>query len=336
MKAKTLHILNGAATTALLNQTNLSGDRLTWREALAAGPAPSGLQITDWINMRAAYLAESSNRTFSACKQDLTQMYHTLSTVSNYREVTLWFEFDLFCQVNLIYILYRLFKMELPETKLSLICINTFPGIKNFRGLGQLAPEQFVSLFDKRQLMNEVVLQKGAAAWEAYSAPAPSAIEKFLQQNLPDLPFLSDALKAHLERFPSTYNGLGRLENSILELIAGGIDEFPPLFAMIGELDNLYGFGDLQIWETVMFLSRQKKPVIQIQRNVADNESDLMQEMMSASFQLTDFGKEVYAGKADFLEQNSIDYWIGGMHLQNNNVWRWDEKAKKLLKIVTL
>jgi hypothetical protein len=31
---------------------------------------------------------------------------------------------------------------------------------------------------------------------------------------------------------------------------------------------------------------------------------------------------------AEFIRETGIDYWLGGVHLLANNLWRWDEEAQ--------
>ena len=101
------------------------------------------------------------------CFEGLIQQEEALKTLAKHDEVVLWFEFDLFCQLNLIYILGKLRGQNLAATKLSLICIGEFPGIHDFRGLGQLTAEQLVSLFPGRQPVTAEQMELAGRAWKA-------------------------------------------------------------------------------------------------------------------------------------------------------------------------
>jgi len=46
-----------------------------------------------------------------------------------------------------------------------------------------------------------------------------------------------------------------------------------------------------------------------------------------AKFEITEPGKSVFHGEADFVELNGIDLWLGGVHLSPNNLWRWDASS---------
>ena len=325
-----LHILNGDATANVLKETELSGELLPWREALVAGPTPRDLSFEEWINLRANHLSEDYEKTVDECKASLLNQEEVLRTFSKHEEVVLWFEHDLFCQVNLIYLLNFFSKQKENQTRLSLICIGDFPGIVNFKGLGHLSPAQLASLFEQRQNITQNMLELGHEAWAAYCSANPTAIETFLQKDSSELPFLKEALLAHLVRFPALKNGLGRVEKVALDLITGGIDQFKPLFPMFGELEPVYGFGDAQFWNHLKYLSKLKAPLITI---LGVNEIDRAlsnDEFTYSFFKVTEKGKAILNGEEELQE---IDSWLGGVHLNGEtDLWRWDERNQQLVK----
>ena len=116
-----LHILNGDATANILKKTDLSGELLPWREALVTGPTPGGLPFDEWTNLRANHLSEDYEKSFDECKASLLNQEEILRTFSKHEEVVLWFEHDLFCQINLIYLLNFFSQQKENRTRFSLI-----------------------------------------------------------------------------------------------------------------------------------------------------------------------------------------------------------------------
>ena len=48
---------------------------------------------------------------------------------------------------------------------------------------------------------------------------------------------------------------------------------------------------------------------------------------------ITDAGKDVLAGKKDWIQLNGIDRWLGGVHLKGSEAqWRWDEEREVLVE----
>src|SRR6266508_1132646 len=221
-----LHIHNGDSSAETAKQSSLAGEQFAWRESLITGPTPSKLSADEWRRVRARHLSESYGVNEKECIRDLLSQEQTLASFPEHDEVILWFEYDLFCQVHLLYLLNWFSQRDLETTKLSLICIGNFPGKENFRGLGELNGEQLASLFPTRQQVTSQQLNLVTQAWHAYCSSDPGDIERVLRGDTSPLPFLRAALAAHLRRFPSTRNGLGRVENRALELIHSGVKRF--------------------------------------------------------------------------------------------------------------
>jgi hypothetical protein len=326
-----LHIHNGDSAAETAKKADIPGKHLAWREALVCGPAPGGLSEDEFRSVRARHLADAYGADLKKCEGELRAQEETLARFSDHEEVVLWFEHDLFCQVQLIYLLDWLAPRELGQTKLSLIFIREFPGIPDFHGLGQLNEEQMASLFPQRQKVTPAQLQLGSKAWGAYSSSNPKEIESLLETDLSPLPFLKTALIKHLLRFPSTDNGLGRVGKVSLELIARGYGKFKSLFPAFVRCEPEYGFGDAQLYLEMKRLAGGPTPLLKL-RGVDRRGAKDAAQMLLSSFEITAHGKKVLAGEGDFIVSNGIDQWLGGVHLEGREAqWRWDELAKELL-----
>jgi len=208
-----LHIHNGESTAGTLREFGFAGEHFAFQEVLMVGPTPSGLSTDEWFATRAKHLAEAYDLNVEECRNGLLKQEAILQSSLQHDEIILWFEHDLFCQINLIYLLDWFSKQPPERTKLSLICIGEFPGVADFRGLGQLTGKQMATLFDGRHLVTEKEFGLAAQAWAAYCSTDPRDILHLLESDSSAMPFLRDALLLHLARFPSVLNGLGRIEN---------------------------------------------------------------------------------------------------------------------------
>jgi len=325
-----LHIHNGDCSAAIARNSNLPGEHLAWREALICGPAPSGLNEDQWRRRRAKHLADAYDRDGEECEKDLRQQDEALSKFSAHEEVVLWFEHDLFCQIHLVYLLNWFSQRDRAKTKLSLICIGAFPGIEDFRGLGQLTGEQMASLFGDRHDVTPAELELGAKAWAAYSSADPRDIVTLLTEDTSALPYLDAALQKHLARFPSLRNGLGQIENRALEFIAGGAATFGSLFSEFGKAEPIYGLGDAQLMLLLRQLATGPQPLLIISNDDGPNTSS-GSGLSGISFKLTKHGESVVRGDDDHVALNGIDTWLGGVHLTGNYAaWCWNEQAARL------
>src|SRR5688572_3563561 len=150
MEKKSLHILNGYNTADSFRETGIPGDQLVWREILSEGPATDDIPEEEFWNLRADFLFKAYNEPRDQYLSEIRSTLQKIDKVNDYGEVVLWFEHDLLCQVNLMYLLNRLLMADCQAT-VSLVCINHFPGIWDFRGLGQLNAAQLASLFPYRR-----------------------------------------------------------------------------------------------------------------------------------------------------------------------------------------
>jgi hypothetical protein len=329
-----LHVHNGDSSANKLRRSGLPGEHLAWREALITGPTPEGLPAEEWLSRRAVHLAAAYGLDAAACLKGLAEQEAALRRFPEHEEVTLWFEHDLFCQTLLIYLLDWFSRVDLGETRLSLVCINEFPGKPDFKGLGELSPEQMASLFDARHEVTKAEFRLARRAWEAYCSPDPRAIEDLLGDDHSALPFLRDALLLHLARFPSARNGLGRVENMALELVSAGHNDFVSLFGQFGRAEPVYGLGDLQLWDALKRMSEVRQPLLAHGgRDMAQGERS--RDFTKSVFEVTDAGHAVRSGENDFVEMNGIDFWLGGVHLlDERDIWRWNEQEQKLVRTI--
>ena len=325
----TLHIVNGDSTAGTLRLSGIKGAVFSFADALISGPAPANIDRKTWRETRATHLSTLYGISLADCKRRLLQQEVALESFNQHEEVVMWFEHDLFCQLNLLSLLAWFGRVERGRTRLSLINIDKFPGRPNFRGLGELNSAELVSLFPERQLVTAHQLNLAVDAWIAFCSPDPTQIEDFRKRDTSEFASLNAAFDVHLRRFPSVKNGLGGVEDTTLRMVQNGLQTFTDLFLEFGDVAGVYGLGDLQVWSTLISLSEGRKPLIRVEQ-VDHNCLQRRQASPHARFLVTDDGHNVLDGKADYTTLNDIDIWLGGAHLTNKGLWRWDERAARL------
>ncbi len=333
-----LHITNGDSVGITLRQTDLPGDILAWRDILHEGPTPAGLSLEQMSQLRAQFLAGHALGAYEDVLASFIQRDTTLAHSAAHKEVVLWFEHDLYDQLQLIQLLDWFSRHNRRATIISLICINTFPGIANFVGLGQLNAGQLRSLFETRHSLTKKELTLGSEAWKAYCSPDPKALEAFLQKDISALPFLKAALQRHLEQFPSLQTGLSRTERQILEVVASGSHKPLQIFRATQEKEESPFLGDTPFWFYLSNLSSGKKPFLiradggNFSLPTSDPRDPTFNEQVLI---LTDEGRNALAGQADWITINrGIDRWLGGVHLQGQDAtWRWDTQQATLVQV---
>ena len=329
-----LHITNGDSAAATIRQAGLSGTVLPWRDVLHEGPTPAGLALPAMSPVRARFLADRGWGDYADLLADFRRRDALLANCATEDEVVLWFEHDLYDQLQLLQILDWFAGRERGATGLSLICIGAFPGIARFTGLGQLDAGQIATLFPGRRPVSAAQLDLGRVAWRAVCAPDPAEITRLLAQDLSALPFLHDALVRHLEQFPAVRTGLSRTEQGILEAVQAGAREPAAIFQASQAQEERPFLGDSPFWTYLQTLS--SGPDALLRRT--DGGDFVLPEAAApaAAFHtqalvLTAPGQAVRAGQQDWIAAHGIDRWVGGVHLQGHAVgWRWDAAQGRL------
>src|SRR4029077_1976183 len=82
-------------------------------------------------------------------------------------EYVLWFEADLYDQLQIIQILARLTDLGVPAERITLICIGEHAGIARFGGLGELTTDQLRELpgTDACARLTPAAMQLAVRAW---------------------------------------------------------------------------------------------------------------------------------------------------------------------------
>jgi hypothetical protein len=259
---------------------------------------------------------------------DLREWRAAIARDESYDELILWFEHDLFDQLNLIQLLPWIHE-RLPATKpVSLICIGSFPGRPDFKGLGELAPRELASLLDTRDPVTDAQHLVARRAWEAFREASPEALDGVRQEDTSALPYLAAAITCFLQEYPWTTDGLSRTERRLLQLADGGValwDAFPRM----SEGERVYYLTDGSLAGMAEALSRTSPPLLTLDPS-ATHEGCALRGLVV----LTDAGRSVLAGQADRVETCGIDRWLGGVHLQGRrDVWRWDDAGQRVVRI---
>ena len=56
-------------------------------------------------------------------------------------------------------------------------------------------------------------------------------------------------------------------------------------------------------------------------------------DVTAAEIAVTALGREVLAGRRDWLSVRAIDVWLGGVHLEGHRPrWRWDGARRQLVE----
>ncbi|MEP6507135.1 MAG: DUF1835 domain-containing protein [Gemmatimonadales bacterium] len=329
-----LHITNGDSAGGLIQESDIGGDVLPWRDVLHEGPVPANLDLDQLREVRARYLGSEGLGDFAGILKDFTERDDTLRRFAEYDEIVLWFEWDLYDQLQLIQLLdfFAAFSADdLAETGTSISLVG--PG----GYLGALPVEEFPVLMDGRESVSKEMLELGRTAWAAFRNSDPREIHVVRKGDTSALRFLGDAFARHLQEFPSMSNGLSRSETQILEAVSQSPQTFTEIFKGVSNTEDRVFCGDSILAGYIQRMSNCETPLIvypsgeRIDAPRADEDS---RAFRNAEIVLTDAGRRVLACENDWISMGGSDRWLGGVHLAGRAAtWRWDSDAGTLREI---
>lgn len=231
---KQVHILNG---DALLEQfpEGIYGDRIVLRECFVEGNV-KGESLEELYQNRANFLDISEEE----YNEKTVSEFRKIEAIPNDVEVNLWFEDDLFCQVNFWFATHLL--SEFDKTNPVFL---VRPKVHTQYGFAAYSSDELEELFGNRQ---EIIhLNSFQALWNHYQQNSIEELTKVSEELSTEFPFLRDAVKAHIERMP-TEESEGRPKESLRRIMKElNTIEFGTVFREFCKRESIYGFGDLQV-----------------------------------------------------------------------------------------
>jgi hypothetical protein len=327
-----LHVTNGDSAGHTLQQTALGGAVLPWHDTLHEGPLPA-LPRRELLQTRARFLADCGWGSRQALLSSLERRdAQLLEALRDDLQVVLWFEHDLYDQLQLVDVL-ALAHSEgaAPE----LIVVGSFPGRPAFAGLGELTAGELETLWPSRGRAAPAMLDAATSAWAALRAPEPTALAEWATRDTPELPFLAPALRRLLEELPAPEDGLSGTERRALRAVAAGAHSPPAAFVAAQRLEEAPFLGDSWFYRALSALGQGTTRLLE-----TDDGAPLppppplsdSQRFVHLRLRLTATGEQTLCGEADRVELLAIDRWVGGTHITPDNTWRWDATELRVVR----
>ena len=308
----TLHITNGDAAAERIRAAGITGDIVPWRDALHEGPVPGKLGFAQLREVRARFIADRGWLTEAEALEQLAGRDAMLDDSGGRDEVILWFEHDLYDQLQLIQILHRMMVQGPDPKKLSLACEAEY--------IGMMSADRVRALHARRTAVTREQVRLAAAAWTAFASPDAHRVSALLEGDLSPLPFLGAALRRHLEEFPSTRTGLSRSEQQALEVIETGVDNVGAAYRQAHhQREDPIFLGDSVFAWYLERMSRVAEPLVVFDDGtpvVPPRTDEDARVFWQRALRLTGAGQLVLTGAENAVALNGIDRWLGGVHLE--------------------
>jgi hypothetical protein len=261
-----LHITSGDIAGEKLAKAGLPGEVFVWHDLLYEGPRQPGWPDDNTLSARALFLEEytAGGLDRESVLRTLHGLYQKLAEAASYERIVLWFDACLFDQSMLVHILTCLDYKGIR--RVELLCIDSFPGIEPFHGLGQLEPDQLASLYANRSPVTDEQFKFATVVDKAFATNDTALLSELSAATEAPLPWVPAAAKRWLEEQPDPATGLGRLERQALAAVRAGCETPEMIFASVAAAETPPQFwGDTTLWVKINGLAEREPPLVWIQ-----------------------------------------------------------------------
>ena len=234
-----VHVLNG---DALAEKFPFPGEIIVCREALVDGPVDART-CDAFFEQRAEFISDSFQADKTTYFNKVKSEFDRLANVGHSSPIHLWFEHDLFCQVNLWFTINFIREKKMPNTIYVVMPPTDVQNI--WSGFGEMTRNDVLNCFANKIRLTENEITLGSSLWNAYRENNFHKLEQFCLQPSDAFPMLKEVCTAHMDRFSS--NGLGRPQQKLKAIVDSGTKDFDKIFKEFWKTEGIYGFGDLQV-----------------------------------------------------------------------------------------
>jgi hypothetical protein len=236
---KQTHILNG---DSLKNQfpTGIQGDIIVTRECLVDGSV-KGDHLETFYQTRAHFISDNyaGHTTEDYFKRTVSE-FEKMKNIGQETDINLWFEDDLFCQVNFWFVLNFLAKFK--KTNPTYL---VRPNIHTPYGFSGLSETELISIYKTRTRLTAI--DKLSSLWVFYANDETEELLRTAKELENKYPFILPAVTAHIQQIPDKQNP-GRPVKSLVQIMHDlETKDFGLVFKEFNRREFIYGFGDLQV-----------------------------------------------------------------------------------------
>lgn len=232
-----MHILAGECLAGDIRQLSFDGELIAHPECFIEGPVDIKTLEEFW-KARAGYLEENNSEPRKYF-ENVVPSFEKMINVPDGSEVNLWFEYDLFCQVNMWFVLHLL-------KEKSARIFRVFPSVRTeddkWKGFGNLSGEELEKCFADRVEFSEAEVKLGADLWAAYAAQDLDTLELLSKTGADSHPYLEEACQAEIARKRDD-----RPLETLRRIAGEGETDFGRVFERFVAEEGVYGFGDSQV-----------------------------------------------------------------------------------------
>jgi hypothetical protein len=327
-----LHIVNGSSAAATWRHAYRLKSRLLFlQDELSCGPMPLCPSLSVWEETRMSYLRKIyldwELFEFQGIELDLL---HNANRLKDYDSIYIWASIGFEDQLFILFVVYLADVVGADTSKIKLVQFESSKGRYLYRRLGEVSPEQ-IRRHPTPVALTQSDIDNFRAAWLAVTSSNPIALQQFVSAGKPAFPYLLQAMRHLLRRYPQRKSGLLFWDLKLLE----NSRKLGPIAVRIvghtlGYVDDGDCIHDEYLFYRLRELADKRNPEPLIKMEIYKKKGFFRVSKVT----LTEFGQAVLAGSASSYPTNPIDEWIGGVHLssEQRNLWFYENGRVEFAK----
>ena len=230
------HVLPGDAQVEEFKKTGIEGEVIVCREALVDGPIDADTLYEFWEQRARFILAEYGDDEIEY-HEKVADPLSQLAELADDDEVNLWFEYELFCSVNMWFCLSLVEPTGAAIYRVEPIGLEA---ANRWDGFAKFTADDLKAAFELRTKFSSEEVALGATLWNAYRRKNYAELRAAAQGEWPCFPYLAEVVAAAAEQ------DIRPLE-VVSEIQAGGEADFGEIFKEFRQRAGVYGYGDVQV-----------------------------------------------------------------------------------------
>lgn len=230
------HVLPGEAQVEEFKKTGIEGELIVCREVFVTGPIDAE-NIDEFWDERAKFILAEYGEDEIVYHETVADELAKLGDLTKDDEVCLWFEYELFCSVNMWFCLWMLSDTGATIYRVEPIGLE----VENrWDGFGKFESDDLKACFEMKTKLSEADIALGSALWQAYRRKKFTELKALANSASDAFPYLGEVVAAAIQQ------DIEPLE-VVRAITSGGETEFGKIFAEFKKRAGVYGYGDLQV-----------------------------------------------------------------------------------------
>ena len=307
--SRILNIVSGTTVVDVMKRENLPGKFLVWQDFLHEGPVPGNFSLPQLSKIRAYFLNDYKYMSLDQALCLFEYRNDILKNHKKYKKIILWFEKDLYDQLQLLQILDWFESNLSKDTRLNLVLTD--------RHFTDYSSHELQAAIYYNKVITNKDLKLSKKVWSSFSDTSPLSWFKLLDEADLDRLSLKNSVQRLLEEYPNTINGLSRTEHQALLTISKGEGmQKKEIFIESQKEEEAPFIADIIFWKILDEFIEHKLIIVEIDNSIS----------------ITELGEEVLSAKKNWISIKDIDHWIGGVYLTNDNLWCWNIQEQTIAK----